>query len=110
MNKINEIIKASNCINGGNKEAAIKVRAVLRNISMANENILLLGKSGLGAEEFLEAVCKLVAYAETGIDEKVELWRCETDCVRAPNPNCLYRQLTFSNGTKTCPHYIEEDK
>ena len=36
MNKINEIIKASNCINGGNKEAAIKVRAVLRNISMAS--------------------------------------------------------------------------
>lgn len=110
MDKINDIIKMSECIHGGSKEAAIKVRAVLKNISIANENILLLGRSDVNAKEFLEAVCKLVAYAETGTDMQVDTWYCETDCVRAPKPNCLYKQHTFSNGTKICPHYIEEDK
>ena len=106
----NDIIKESNCIEGGSKEAATKVRAVLKNISMANENILLLCKSSVSVEEFLEAVFKLVTYAENGPDIKVELWYCETDCVRAPKTNCPYRQLTFNNGIKICPHYIEEDK
>ncbi len=110
MENINQLIKENGCIHGGSKEAAIKVRAVLKNISRANENVLLLGRSGVDAEEFLEAVRKLIAYAEIGTDTKVELWYCETDCVRAPNPNCLYRQHTFSTGTKICPHYIEEDK
>ena len=110
MSKINESINATNCIKGGSKEAAIKVRAVLKNISMANENILLLGKSGVDAEEFLQAVRKLVVYAETSNDAKVELWYCEPDCVRTLNPNCPYRQRTFSKATEICPHYIEEVK
>ena len=110
MDKINELIKASNCIEGGSKEAAIKVRTVMKNISTANENILLLGRSGVNAEDFLQAIRKLVAYAESHADTKVELWYCETDCVRSQNPNCPYRQFMVSNGDKICPHYIEEDK
>lgn len=110
MHKINKLIKDSNCIEGGSKEAAIKVKAVLETISMANQNILLLGRSGVDVEDFLSSVRKLVAYAETRADTKVELWYCETDCLRAPNPNCPYKQFMVSNGDKVCPHYIEEDK
>ena len=110
MKNINELIKESKCIEGGSKEAALKVQAVLNNIAMANENILLLGRSGVDAKEFLRSIRKLAAYAQTHTDTKVELWYCETDCVRAPNPNCPYKQFMVSEGEKICPHYIEEDK
>lgn len=107
---INESIKENGYIQGGSKEAAIKVREVLKNIAMANENILLLGRSGVDAEDFLQSVRKLVTYAAMHEDTKVDTWYCETDCIRAPNPKCPYRPFTFKQGIKICPHYIEEDK
>lgn len=112
MNKlnINEQIKAAHCIDGGSKEAAIKVQAVLKNMAMANENTLLLGRNGVDVEDFLKSVKKLVVVAASQPDYKVELRYCETDCVRAPNPNCPYRVAIFKEGTQLCPHYIEEDK
>lgn len=110
MQNINELIKETKCIEGGSKEAALKVQAALKNISTASETILLLERSGVDTEEFLRSVRKLAAYAQTHPDTKVELWYCETDCMRASNPNCPYRQFMVSNGEMICPRYIEEDK
>jgi len=46
-------------------------------MSKANENILLLGKSEVAIEEFLQSVRKLIVYAENNADTKVDLWYCD---------------------------------
>lgn len=108
-NNIYDIIKSNGCIDGGTYEACIKAREVILNSFDGGHKLVILSDN-VTAAEFIESVKVLMAFASKHPDEKVELWHCEADCVRAQNPNCLYRQITFSKGTKTCPHYIEEDK
>lgn len=108
MDKINELIKASNCIDGGSKEAAIKVRAVLKKIIMQNDSVLLLDQNN--AEDFLQAVRKLVAFAERRPDTYVPLFYCEEDCAILSCHKCLIKPNLFKEGTEICPLYIVEDK
>ncbi|MBQ8042783.1 MAG: hypothetical protein IJ272_01365 [Clostridia bacterium] len=112
MNKpsVNEQIKAAGCIDGGSKEAAIKVRAVLEGIEVVTETLLLLDKSGVDIEDFLQSVRKLVAYAEFKRDTSVPLFYCEEDCAVLSYHKCRFKPFTFKEGTKICPHYFVEDK
>lgn len=108
MDKTNESIKAAPCIKGGSKEAAIKVREVLKNIIMQNDSVLLLDKNN--AEDFLQAVRKLVVFAESRPDTYVPLFYCEEDCAILSCHKCLIKPSRFKEGTEICPMYIEEDK
>ena len=108
MDKTNESIKAEPCIEGGSKEAAKKVREVLKKIIKQNDSVLLLDKNN--AEDFLQAVRKLVVFAERRPDTYVPLFYCEEDCAILSCHKCLIKPNLFEEGTEICPLYIVEDK
>ena len=102
-------MKNGDCINGGTYDACIKAQEVVKNYFDGGYKLVSLTNK-VSIAEFVEAVKILMTFASKHPDEYVEICYCETDCVRSPNPDCPYRQFTFSNGTAICPHYIEEDK
>ena len=60
--------------------------------------------------EFIQAVETLITYASTREDERVDLYRCDSDCALIYCLYCPGRLAASDNGTIMCPHYCPEDK
>ena len=113
--ELEQLIKHEKCIQGGTREACIKIREVM-NHKMNPGNQLHAPGCSVTIEEFLDAVEILVSFAMEHEDKKVYKYCCEPDCVYAGNPYCKGRIIVGvknrwnAKNVKVCPYHVEEDK
>ena len=107
-NNLKQLIKESGCIEGGTKEACLKVREVLR-YAIDGGDKLIVPRSQVKMNEFIEAVKILTTFASSRPDEYVEMYFCDIDCARISGGCCPGDCMLSEKATKRCPHYIEED-
>ena len=113
--ELEALLKDEKCIEGGTKEACIKIREVL-NHQFNPGNQLHAPMSAVTIDEFIDAVEKLVSFALDHEDEKVYKYCCEPDCIYAGNPYCKghlivgVKNRRNAKKVKICPYYVEEDK
>lgn len=106
---IDRFIEDSKCIQGGTKEACLKVREILSK-GVVRRDSFYASHSEVSVDEFIQAVRVLVAFASNLPDEKVEVYYCQGDCARYYDKHCVGELALSSCATKRCPQYIQEDK
>ncbi len=102
-------LKQKKCLNGGIKEACIKVRNYTRN-AVVKGGCIQAPHACVLSDEFLNAVGVLLAYASDKEDVVPQRWYCDNDCVHAPNPNCKGAANIDKTSKNPCPYYVTEDK
>ncbi len=109
--ELEKIIKDNQCIEGGTKEACIKIREVLNN-KMNPGNQLHAPLSCVSIEEFIDSVKVLLAFAIEQPDVKISQYYCENNCVYVYSTICPGEVNCgiSKSGIKLCPYYTTEDK
>ncbi len=108
-NQLDKLIEQEHCLDGGTKQASIKVKNYLHNAMPIGSTIQAPG-SCVRNDEFIEAAFILLAYVSDKEDVVPERWSCENDCAY-PNTETCPGGLKIQKGCpKTCPFYVVEDK
>ena len=94
-------------INGGTKEACVKAREFIRN-TMNPGNQLHAPLSCVSADEFIEAVNVLMAFAFRQDDTIPETWECDNDCHGNASFLCPGECNIKKGSAKLCPYFIDE--
>lgn len=90
---LNFILKDSECLKGGTKEACIKVK-----------DYLVDGYgSCISDEEFIESVKVLLAFAFLEEDIVPKRWKCDTECKMCSKLHCLGGYNVDISGEE-CPY------
>ena len=94
-------------LEGGTKEACVKTRVFLRDAKNPG-NQLQSPSSCISANEFLEAVEVLMAFAYQQEDQIPERWRCDSDC-RYANDSLCFGECNISKEAKElCPYFLDD--
>ena len=105
--ELDSIIKDFNFQKGGTKEACLKAREYL--LHMINPgNQLHSPLSCVKADEFVEAVKVLMAFAFRQEDTIPETWKCDNDCHRTSYFVCPGECNINNNSDKMCPFFMDE--
>ena len=92
---------------GGTKEACVKAREFIKN-SMNPGNQLHAPLSCVNANEFVDAVKTLIAFAYRQEDTIPETWKCDNDCRRSSSFLCPGECNIRNDSNKMCPYFIDE--
>lgn len=99
------VISNNKYLEGGTKEACVKIRQVLRSIDNCE---IKINTDYVSAEEFINAIGILMASAFRKPDEIPETWYCENDCRMVSYLLCP-GECNLKNGSlKRCPFYVDE--
>ena len=101
------ILKNGQFQKGGTKEACVKAREFIRN-SMNPGNQLHAPLSCVTADEFVEAVKTLMAFAYLQDDTIPEAWECDKDCKMTSDILCPGEFNIRKGSDKMCPYFMDE--
>ena len=101
------VLEHNNYLKGGTKEACVKAREFIKN-SMNPGNQLHAPLSCVKADEFVEAVKTLMAFAFRQEDTIPETWKCDNDCHRSSYFLCPGECNINKNSDKMCPFFMDE--
>lgn len=101
------VLKQNRFLKGGTKEACIKIRDFLRH-AVKSENQIHSSDSCITADEFMEAVRTLMAFAYQQDDNIPERWRCDGDCRRVSYLFCSGECNTSDESQNLCPFFMDE--
>ena len=100
--EIQYILKDNNYLQGGTKEASIKVKDYLKNIKSIESN------SSIDFNEFIESINILLAFTFRAKDTIPERWYCDNDCKYSSLMLCPGEFNTEEKAEKICPYYVPE--
>lgn len=101
------ILESNECLAEGTKEACIKAREFLHHATNQG-NQIHAAVSCVTAEEFVEAVKTLMAFAFQQEDTVPERWRCDNDCQRVSDLLCPGECNISKKAEKLCPFFMDE--
>lgn len=101
------VIKQNNYLEGGTKEACIKVREFILHSQTAGSEVSA-SHSCVTAEEFVASVKILLAAAFSNDDEIPETWHCDSDCKFISAPFCKGEFNAKQCSTALCPYFMDE--
>lgn len=101
------ILKSNRYLEGGTKEACVKVRNFLEYAKNPG-NQLHSPMSCVTADEFVEAVKILMAFAFRQEDTIPERWRCDNDCRKVNSLLCPGECNISKTADKTCSYFMDE--
>lgn len=109
MNKqeLGFILQYNRYLQGGTKEASVKVREFIKNVEIS-ENEIHSNNSCVSASEFVEAVKTLMASAFRSEDQIPETWHCDNDCRRVSDIFCIGECNINKGSPKLCPYFVDE--
>ena len=103
------VLESNHYLKGGTKESCVKARDYIVN-SMNPGNQLHAPLSSVRADEFVEAVRVLVAFAFRQEDTIPETWKCDYHCGMTSYLLCPGECNINQKSDKMCPFFVEEDK
>ena len=106
-NELKSVLESNHYIQGGTKEACVKVVEFLRNVINPG-NQLHAPLSCVIANEFVDAVKVLMAFAFRQEDTIPETWRCDNDCHMVASPLCPGECSINQESSKICPFFMDE--
>ena len=101
------VLEYKNFQKGGTKEACVKAREFIRN-AINPGNQLHAPLSCVKADEFLEAVETLMAFAYSQDDTIPKTWQCDNDCHMVAGFWCPGEYNIKKNANKMCPFFMDE--
>ncbi|MBR6252764.1 MAG: hypothetical protein IKR04_02880 [Clostridia bacterium] len=94
-------------LKGGTREACVKAREYISHIINPG-NQLHAPLSCVSANEFVEAVKVLMAFAFVQNDTVPDTWKCDNDCHRSSYFLCPGECNINKNSDKMCPFFMDE--
>mgnify|MGYP005815677995 FL=1 len=104
---LNAILKQNNYQKGGTLEACVKVREFLQGSIPEAKTVHSLF-SCVTAEEFLEAVKVLMAFASQNPDTVPKRWHCSSDCCKCSSSFCQGECSLDKDSDNLCPYFQDE--
>lgn len=101
------VLEQNQYLEGGTKEACVKVRNFLR-YATTTEDQVHAPRSCVTAEEFVESVKILMAFAFREKDTIAEQWRCDKDCQMVSYLLCPGECNLSIMADKKCPFFEDE--
>ena len=102
------VLRHNAYLHGGTKEACVKVRDYLAKAKVS-QNEIEPRFTDVTAEEFVEAVKTLMAFAFKEEDTIPERWQCDNDCHRVSYLLCPGECLiTTDSDASLCPYFMDE--
>lgn len=102
------VLKQNSYLEGGTKEACVKAKEFLSNVTV-KENVIRGAKfSAVSPEEFLDALDVLIAAAFEKEDTIPELYKCNGDCKKISNLICPGQYNLNEKSDKKCPFFMDE--
>ena len=105
---LNLALEQNEYLVGGTKEACIKAREFLR-YSQNSKNQIHSKTSCVSAEEFVESVETLMAFAFQQADTIPEKWKCDINCRLVTNILCPGECNMSITADKMCPFFMDEE-
>ena len=105
--ELDSILAHNHYLKGGTKEACVKVRNFL-NYATNPGNQIHSALSCVTADEFMEAVKTLMAFAYRQEDSVPERWKCDSDCRKTSSLLCPGECNISKTADKMCPFYLDE--
>lgn len=104
--ELNSVLAEIDCIEGGTKEACIKIRSFLKSSFILDNG--LYSNSPISMNEFIEGIMILIASGFQRKDEIPNRWSCEDDCRRVADLLCP-GECNIKKGSKhICPYFSDE--
>lgn len=100
--EIQFILTDNNYLQGGTKEACIRVKDYVKNIKSIESN------SSIDFNEFIESINILLAFTFRAKDTIPERWYCDNDCKYSSLMLCPGEFNTEEKAEKICPYYVPE--
>ena len=101
------VLQQNRYLEGGTKEACVKVRDFLSHATNPG-NQIHSSLSCVTADEFMDAVKTLMAFAFREDDTIPETWKCDNDCHMVSNLLCPGKCNISKTSDKMCPFFIDE--
>lgn len=101
------ILEHNQYLEGGTKEACIKVRDFLRHATNPG-NQIQSALSCVTADEFMDAVKTLMAFAFQQEDTIPKQWKCDSDCRMTSSLLCPGECNISKTADKICPFFMDE--
>lgn len=102
------VLKQNQYLEGGTKEACVKVRDFLRHNATTNLKNQISALSCVTVDEFVEAVRTLMSFSFQQEDTIPEKWKCNGDCKRTSNLLCPGECNISKTSEKECPFFVDE--
>lgn len=107
--ELDSVLKQNQYLEGGTKEACVKVKDFLRHATTNPGNQIQSTLSCVTADEFIEAVRTLMSFSFQQEDTIPEKWRCDDDCKRTSNLLCPGECNINKTSEKECPFFMDEN-
>jgi len=107
MEVLEFVAEQNHYLEGGTKEACLKVREFLKFIQ-CDGNDRIFTNSCVEPKEFISSVKTLMAFAFQKEDEIPKTWHCDNDCHRVNNILCPGECNIDKNSKNLCPYFIDE--
>lgn len=101
------VLKQNQYLEGGTKEACVKVRNFLQHVTNPG-NQFHSEQSCITADEFVESVKTLMAFAFRQDDTIPERWRCDIDCRMISHFLCPGECNISKTAKNMCPFFMDE--
>lgn len=101
------VLAHNHYLEGGTKEACVKVRDFLHHATNPG-NQIHSALSCVTADEFMEAVKTLMAFAFQENDSIPERWKCDSDCRMNSSIFCLGECNISKTVDRMCPYFMDE--
>lgn len=101
--EIQFIVDYNNYLQGGTREAAIKIKDYLKQIKSIES------KSSIEFNEFIQCIGTLLAFTFSSKDTIPERWYCDNDCRYNSCMICPGEFNTDEKSEKICPYYKQEN-
>jgi len=101
------VLAHNHYLKGGTKEACVKVREFLSHAKNPG-NQIHSPLSCVKADEFMEAVKTLMAFAFRQEDSIPETWKCDEDCERISYLLCPGECNISETADNRCPFFMNE--
>ncbi len=106
-NELDSELKKNHYLEGGTKEACVKVRDFLQHATNPG-NEIHSAESCVTTDEFIEAVKTLVRFAFFEDDAIPEKWQCDCDCRWISLPTCPGKYNVCKTADEMCPFFADE--
>lgn len=107
--ELDSVLKQNQYLEGGTKEACVKVKDFLRHATTNPGNQIQSTLSCVTADEFIEAVRTLMSFSFQQEDTIPEKWRCDDDCKKTSNLLCPGECNISKTSEKECPFFMDEN-
>ena len=104
--ELNFVLEQNHYFEGGTKEACIKIREFLSHATNPG-NQIHSALSCVTADEFMDAVETLMAFAYRQDDTIPEKWQCHNGCHMISNFMCPGKCNISKTASKICPFFMD---